>query len=924
MSDAFVSYAREDETFVSALYDGLVESGKDVWVDWEDIPRSAEWWSEIEAGIEGSDAFVFVISPYSVRSATCRREADHAVEVNKRIVPVFHKKVDGDDVPPSIAAYNWVPFTDELDWDEAFRSLVSALETDLEWVRAHTRWLVRAREWEGHSRDPSLLLRGTELEAAERWLGSAAGKDPEPTALHAEYILAGRKAATRRQRFTTGAVSLALLVSLALAGLAFFQRREAVEQRREAVEQRDNAVSTALATQSAVRLETELDLGALLALEAYRVAPTIEALGAGLTAIRRMARVVAVRRVGRAAVDAIAYDVDGKTLMAADDDGTVMDWTIRNGSPRSSVGWKVRADEVAFAAGANALVAMDPDGRVQTWDTRTRTRVGRQFKLPGQSGTLAASPTGRMIAVSVGFEGVVELWSVESRRRLGKPLRAAGLLSICIAFSPDGSLLASGGDDGVRVWRIGESGARTAATLASPHSIQACAFAPRGDLLAVGREDGRVRLYDTRSFRPVGRALTHGAPVDDVAFSPDGTRLASADENGLTRLWDIRTHRRVLGPLKYGSESIWRLAFSPDGEALAVARNDGTVVVWDVGERSQIAEPLGRARDVHSIAFGRTGKTLVWAREFNNGERSELTFWDVRARRPLGRPLEQRGAVKRLAFGPGDRVLAAAADGGTVLWDLATRTESARLPEPGCAVWGVDFNLGGTAVASGTNCQTVRLWSVADGQPRTVQSHNDVVWDVAFSPGGGVLASAGNDGRVGLFDLRGGRQLREPPRERESISALTFTRAGRLAYAGDLGRVKLWDVAAGRQVGAPLKHDSYVGDVAVSPDGKTLAAAGNGTVTLWDLASFRLLGEPLRYGDPDLPVEVEFAPDGSVMATAAYGSNVLLWDDVVWSRDLQAWKHALCPIVGRNLTLAEWREFLPGEPYRKTCERWPG
>ena len=80
--DVFISYSRKDKSFVQKLHEGLTQKQKDSWVDWEDIPLTAEWWAEIQSGIEAAEAFIFVISPDSVVSEVCREEIAYAAEAD--------------------------------------------------------------------------------------------------------------------------------------------------------------------------------------------------------------------------------------------------------------------------------------------------------------------------------------------------------------------------------------------------------------------------------------------------------------------------------------------------------------------------------------------------------------------------------------------------------------------------------------------------------------------------------------------------------------------------------------------------------------------------------------------------------------------------------------------------------------------------
>jgi len=167
-ADVFVSYARADREFVQLLYDALRERGVTAWVDWEGIPPSAVWMAKVRDGIDGAGAFCFVISPDSVESPACREEVAHAAVGAKRIVPVLRREVTTGLLPDAVSAHNWIRCTRDDDLDLAVTAIVEAITTDPERVKAHTRLLVRANDWESSRRNRSLLLRGSELEAAER------------------------------------------------------------------------------------------------------------------------------------------------------------------------------------------------------------------------------------------------------------------------------------------------------------------------------------------------------------------------------------------------------------------------------------------------------------------------------------------------------------------------------------------------------------------------------------------------------------------------------------------------------------------------------------------------------------------------------------------------------------------------------------
>src|SRR5206468_7063608 len=164
----------------------------------------------------------------SVASDVCSREIAHAAANNKRMVPIVARGLDANTAPEPLAKLNYIWFRESDDFEKATDTLISALETDLDWVHAHTRLLTRAIEWNANGRNNSFVLRGDDLRSAERWLAEAAAqKDRQPTALQTEYIIASRKAAARRQRITLGAVTFGFVVAIVLAVVAFFAQAKA-------------------------------------------------------------------------------------------------------------------------------------------------------------------------------------------------------------------------------------------------------------------------------------------------------------------------------------------------------------------------------------------------------------------------------------------------------------------------------------------------------------------------------------------------------------------------------------------------------------------------------------------------------------------------------------------------------------------------
>jgi TIR domain len=283
----FISYAREDQDFVHKLHDTLLKRGRDAWVDWEIFP-STEWMREVRAAIDAAPGVIFLISPDSIASSVCRQELDHALAQNKRLVPVVCRKVDPDKVDESLRKLNWIFVLDLNELEQKVEQLIDVMDADLDWVHAHVRLLVHARDWETKGQDRSLLLHGNDLKDSEQWLVKVGGdRTPRPTALQTQYVIASRRAQTTRQRYVLAGVGTALIVTAALAVYALIQSRIADHQR-------DVALSRLLAAQS-LKHSSEawgrLDLALLLSVAANRIQPTLEAQGSLFGALIEVNRI---------------------------------------------------------------------------------------------------------------------------------------------------------------------------------------------------------------------------------------------------------------------------------------------------------------------------------------------------------------------------------------------------------------------------------------------------------------------------------------------------------------------------------------------------------------------------------------------------------------------------------------------------------
>ena len=382
------------------------------------------------------------------------------------------------------------------------------LEEDAQGRRIHRHLSVAARDWIERGREPSDLYRGARLAAAQEW---RAGHETDLNALERTYLDAGvaeqddeletAKRRTRRLRALAGGLAALAVVAVASVIIATGQARRANDETR-------TAISRSFATQAVSLLATDPDVAALLSVEAYRTAPTIEARSAARPRSRSSNEPLGACRP----------------------------------TPRRRPTWPSRPT-------SRTLAVAHQSAGVRLWDLRTRRPLGPPLDdRDGSAARVAFSPDGSTLVVA-GVGGLTR-WDVAQRRKSGqtgfdresarKTMALTQFTSGRIAFAPDGgAIMVETGpaltepalgiwDMGDAGWAAGSGGDATALNLGA-HSGRPT-ISGDGGLVAVANEGGSIRRFDTRSARwldPIDVRL----PTVAVALDRDGTTLAGSRQD---------------------------------------------------------------------------------------------------------------------------------------------------------------------------------------------------------------------------------------------------------------------------------------------------------------------------------------------------------------------------------------------------------
>jgi len=881
-----ISYSRKDKVFVKQLYDSLVARGfspDDIWVDWEGIPLSADWMAEITKGIQSSNAFIFVISPESVASEVCKKEIEIAVESNKRFIPILHRE-PGKDAPlhEKISSHNWVFIRDDKELEKMLPALVDAINTDLTWIAQHTRLFNRAKEWDAKGRNDSYLVRGNDLQDAEAFISEgAAGKEPAPTKLHTEYVKASQAYAVKVRRRNQ---IIAAVVGVALLTLSIFALVQWGIAEQETVRANDNA-NTAVAEQ------VRADNNAATAKANEQIAIENEAI-ANENERAANSLALASEAINQKKSDTqLALMLGLLSIQETEQDGKVLPesksalFSVLN-SPNVLYTWQ---DEAIVSA-----AAYDPTGRYiaigntngmgRLLDTKSRDLVYR-IEMTTSINSLAFSPDGTRLAIAT--DDTAEVWNVQTGEKIYSLAGHDGYSIHCIEYSPDGNLIATGGEDwNVKIWNASNGSLKV--TLPShTDAVNSVDFSPDGTRLVSGSSDDTVILWDLENndllykFRPDG-FNTNEYEVYSVSFNPWGDRIISGGYKTVV-IWDAFDYTEV-SRLSGNRAQVYKAIFAPDGLSMLTA--SASVKIWDYyfgTERYNLSSHRG---EVTSAAYSKDGNYLLTGSWDNTAKLWAANLLIENLKLDFGTPQN----IDANYSSDGELIVMSDAIGDIY---VANANTGALVAEWYTGVWTNQVAFDPTnsqRIVSGDDEGQVFIWEIGQDGPvvSIPTAHDGIINSTSFSPDGTMILTSGVDGIIRLWNAKDGTLLREMGNGEDVRNFVArFNYDGTQIVSGsvlvdtekDTQEIvaRIWDTQTGDPVTDLRGSTDVIIATVFSQDGNYVYAAGyDNIIRKWDAKSGNIV--QVMTGHTGRVLDLDVSLDDSLLVSGSADTTVKVWD----------------------------------------------
>jgi len=931
--DVFISYGRADsKAFATKLHQRLTALGLKVWFDQNDIPPAVDWQQQIDDGIERTHNFIFIIAPHAVNSVYCLKEIELALKYNKRIIPLVHIKSDKDKIHPVIRKLNWIYFQEDIDdFEASFAQLINALNHQIDYVKQHTQFLIKALEWERHQKRTSYLLIGEEKQQAQSWLQRRFKYEQPPCVpndLHCEYITESIKNANNLM--TQVIISYAEADRTTMDKIRNSLRRESITVWTNATD-----IQTGEAFEVAIKrgIEQADNLVYLLSPDVVNSSYCQQELNYALSLNKRIIPVLVRETPAEQIPHALrdlqyidltdnvkeedylldesqllkilrrdeAYYNEHKVLLTK-----ALKWKQQHENPSILLrGYNLRSAQ-AWLKVANKRTQHVPTPLIEEYITNSLRQPPLEFLDVFISYSRADSDLARKLNEELELQGKTTWFDQES--------------------------IASGSDFQQEIYR-GIQACDNFLFILSPRSVNSPYCKDEVEYAA-----GLNKRFVTVLHRQVNRQDLHPAldKVQRIDFEQN-ERDFNDNFKELVRTLDtdrehLRHHTKWLHRAIAWQEKDRNEDLLLRGSEFAIAQN------WLEETEQQQKQPA--ATPLQKALIEKSENAIVAAQEAEKRRRAEmLRLQEERTQEAEARLALQKKSARRQAFFLSavsialavasvlgiaaffqyqkatvseikalskssealsiseqkfDALIEALKAGTKLRRNSWTQTEPELQAQVitvlqqatnsvrernrlvghtfhiNTVVWSPD----GQTLATASADQTVKIWNREGKLLQTLRGHKDQVWSVSFSPDGKTIATASFDKTIKLWN-REGKLLQTLRGHKDQVWSVSFSPDGKTIVSGSADKTAiLWNLE-GEKLQTLTGHTAEVKSV-FSPDGKTIATSSfDKTIKLWNLE-----GKELKtlHGHQNAVWSVSFSPDGQTLVSGSADNTVKLWN----------------------------------------------
>ncbi|MGK7880471.1 MAG: TIR domain-containing protein [Crocosphaera sp.] len=931
MTDVFLAYADKDEKFKEKIRKSLMRESLTIWTNTTDIKTGITFQEAINQGVEEADNFVYLISPDSLESAYCQQELAHAFANNKRIIPLLIQEIELDSIPSQVRELQFIDFTayqQEEKYQESITQLLKELKQDYHYYEKHKTLLVKALKWQKQNKNPSLLLRGYNLQHFEVWLKTAQIRNEHPSIpLQEKFINASLKQPEE--------ASLEVFIS--------YSRTDS-DLARKLNDRLQELGKTTWFDQESIATGTEFQQEIYRGIESsdnflFIISPK------SINSPYCADEVEYAQKLGKRFVTILhrpLFPKDKQNLhptlasiqwlnfnqhggeFAANFNELVRTLDTDRDHVRSHTEWsqqalkwqKMEQDEAILLRGSELNIAENwlseaqknnkqpPATELQKQFIRASTEL--RYRLEQKKIAQEKEKEDRrkrdfivawgvavvlLIALTVSSGLGVIAWNKtkEAQRNLADSLARYALSLFTEGKELEGTIEAIKAGKRIKQQNVIAPEVTKALQVSlnqvsesnrlQGHNqrVMSMAISPNGETLVSGSYDNTIKIWNRSTGELIRTLFGHDSMVLSVAISPDGNTVVSGSVDKTIKIWYLETGE-LLRTLDGHDSMVLSVAISPDGNTVVSGSVDKTIKIWDL-ETGELLRTLdGHNSTVKSVAISPDGKTIV-----SGSVDKTIKIWDLETGELLRTLDGHDSSVFSVAISPdGKTVVSGSLDSTIKIWNLETKEEPRTLSGHDWSVESVAISPDGNTVVSGSEDKTIKIWNLETGKLlRTLSGHDSWVSSVAISPDGNTFVSGSVDKTIKIWNLETlatGELPRTLSGHNWSVISVAISPDGDTVVSGSADKtIKIWNLATGELPRTLSGHDEWVISVAISPDGNTVVSGSSDkTIKIWNLAT----GELLRTLDGhDKRVDsVAISPDGKTVVSGSDDSTIKIWD----------------------------------------------